>query len=276
MEDNILYHYTSLEVLKCIFENYSTDNPYLTFWATNCAYMNDPKEISECIEIIEIAISGISCPILKERASFIFSQGNIKEAMLIMSTVAKSELGIPYALSLSRNKDNINMWRMYGNGGKGIALGFDINKLKNTDFELYDCLYNDKDSNDIVNEIRECIELLFVKMGKTPIDISQKDYEFIILLKVFSKIASQIKNNVYRYEKETRLITQCASPKFRVYENILIPYTIINIPIESLHSVILGPDCDIRNINSLRVFFLAKGLSDLASNIIESQVPYRN
>ena len=276
MEDNILYHYTSLEVLKCLFSNYSQDNPYLTFWATNCAFMNDPKEISECIDLIKIAITGISCPRLRQRAYNVFNNDKIKDAMLFFSTIAKSEAGIPYAVSLSKNKDNINMWQMYGDKGRGVALGFNRDKITGDGFELVNCIYNDNDIKGMINEIRKCIKVFFEQLDKQTIDIPQSQYEFICSLRVFSKIAAQIKNKAYNYEKESRLLTQCPAPEFRVVNNIIKPYTIVKVPVESLNSIVLGPAANKQNISSLQLFFLSKGLSDIASNITESAVPYRD
>ena len=81
MNSEIIYHYTSLEVLKCIFDNYSQENPFLTFWATNCAYMNDPREISEGIELIEAAIGPIAMP-KPGGDQVILENDNIKETLI--------------------------------------------------------------------------------------------------------------------------------------------------------------------------------------------------
>lgn len=71
MEDDIVYHYTSIDVLKCLFENYSLDNPYLTFWATNCAYMNDTKEIKEGIGLLKQTLNKSLPEELKPKAQSI-------------------------------------------------------------------------------------------------------------------------------------------------------------------------------------------------------------
>lgn len=271
-----LYHYTSLEVVKCIFEDYTPENPYLTFWATNCAYMNDPREISEGIDLIKDAIENISCPILKDRAKVILDCKNLKDLMLIGSAIS-GNLGIAYAISFTRNCDNINMWRMYGNEGRGVVLGFDSNQIKSENCDLSDCIYNcEKDYDSIVNTLQEGMELFFSKLGQPPFDISQRDYDLVRSLEAIGVIAARIKNGIYSYEKETRLITNCKTPKFRVINDILTPFTIIKLPLDSLKSIAIGPDCDKRNINTLRLFFMSKGLTHLADNIIESEIPYRN
>lgn len=274
-EQNILYHYTSLEVLKCMFDNYSNEHQYLTFWATNCAYMNDPREISEGIDLIKDALYDIECPALRQRASVIIENDKIKDALLITSPLMKT--GVAYAISFSENSDNINMWRMYGNEGKGIALGFDRNKIIVDDCSFDFCFYNnDKERESLLEEIRKAFETILVKIGTAPYGISQRNYDYLRCLDAISMFAPRIKNAAYDYEKESRLVTYCKKPEFRVSNGILIPYTTLQIPVEALESIILGPDCDSRNIDSLRLFLLSKGIDRLVDKIDVSEVPYRN
>lgn len=253
-DDNILYHYTSLEVFKCMFDNYTKENPYLTFWASNCAFMNDPREISEGIDLIKDALYDISCPLIKERANNILSNDNLKEMLLYSSTLAP--FGIPYAISFSRVKDNINMWRMYGDSGKGIAMGFKRESIHVQDCELCECFYPNEDIEAHIGVIRQLLEDYFAKYSTKTIDgISQNEYDLIRILQMISPISARIKNDVYSYEKESRLIKNSREPFFRVANNILIPYVTIQIPIEALDNILIGPDCNTQNINSLRVFF---------------------
>lgn len=272
---NTLYHYTSLDVLTHLFTEYSAEYPYLTFWATNCAYMNDPREISEGIDLIKDALMDISCPILKERARILIENERIKEAMLIGSAITAH--GVPYAISFSENKDNLNMWRMYGNSGRGIGLGFKKDNIKAEDCSLDECLYiREEDRESFINMTTRALEVMLLKFGNAPKGLSQREYDFVRSLEVIGLISARIKNIVYSYEREIRLIKNCKQPKYRVANNILIPYTTIKLPIEALESIIVGPDCDERNINSLRLFFLSKGLNRIADNIETSQVPFRN
>lgn len=278
MNSEIIYHYTSLEVLKYIFDNYSQENPFLTFWATNCAYMNDPREISEGIELIEAAIGPIAMP-KPGGDQVILENDNIKESLLIASSVGN--IGVPYVISLSRVKDNINMWRMYGQSGQGIALGFRRDKIKVAGCALLDCIYGgdykDDDYEDIIDRTKRMFESSLEK-GKTlkPSALSHRQNDFLSTLTIIGRMASYVKNDVYKYEKEVRLTTYCKTPQFRVINNILTPYTTIQLPVESLESIIIGPDCDDRNIESLKLFFLSKGLDRIAGKFEKSKVPYRN
>lgn len=274
-KSHLLYHYTSLEVLIHLFAKYTEEHPYLTFWATNCAYMNDPREISEGIDLVKDALMDIQCPILKERARVIIENEHIKDAMLIGSAITSK--GVPYAISFSKNKDNINMWRMYGNNGKGVALGFKNEEIKIEDGTLDECLYiSEKDRESIINLTKQAFEIILLNFGNAPKGLSQQEYDFVRSLEAIGLISARFKNIVYSYEREKRIIKYCKQPEFRVANNILTPYTTIELPITALESIVVGPDCDERNINSVRMFFLSKGLNNLAENIETSQVPFRN
>lgn len=274
-ETNILYHYTSLDILNHLFTEYSEKHPYITFWATNCAYMNDPREVSEGIDLIKDALMDISCPILRERARVLIENEHIKDAMLIGSPITAH--GIPYAISFSENKDNLNMWRMYGNSGRGIGLGFKKDKIKAEGCSLDECLYiREEDKESFIYNLKQVFEKMLLKFGSAPQGLSQQEYDFVRSLEVISLISTRIKNFVYSYEREIRLIKNCKQPKYRVANNILTPYTTIELPVEALESIVVGPDCNERNINSLRLFFISKGLNRIVDNIETSQVPFRN
>lgn len=56
----------------------------------------------------------------------------------------------------------------------------------------------------------------------------------------------------------------------------MIPYIEMEIHIDALQSIIIGPDCDKRNENSLKLFFASKGLRRIEDSLCRSKVPYRN
>ena len=275
---SIVYHYTSLETLKCIFDNYSKENPYITFWASNCAFMNDPQEVSEGIELVRDVLNKELPTHLKKFAEFILqnSTNDIKDYFLMGAAHGKSD--IPYAISFSRNEDNINLWRMYGESGRGVALGFDVEYLKSKDSSFIDCFYNQ--DNKTMTEFKSVMIKEFISLyeamdpppGSMPLEV----YAEIMTWAVLNRYISKIKNSCYAYENECRLIMNCSNPKFRVINGVLVPYTEIEIPIDSLHEIVIGSDCNKLNINSLTLFFASKGLNRIEKNIRQSTIPYRN
>ena len=277
-DDNILYHYTSIEVLRCIFESYNKENPYLTFWATNCAYMNDPKEISEGIELVKQTLRSLLSKELIHKAKSLLEYPDtetLREYLFLGSTRGDSD--IPYSISFSSNKDNLNMWRMYGDNGRGIALGFNRRKISSEDCKLIDCVYNEDGKNEDFKKgvIQEYLHL-YKLLGDSPKSMSQDLYEEIMTMCRVPKYAVRVKNKNYSYEHETRLIKNCKDPNFRVSKGVLIPYTPIMLHSDALCKIVVGPNCDERNINSLKLFFLSKGIGELFNHITQSEVPYRN
>lgn len=277
MENNILYHYTSLEVLKCIFENYSKDNPYLTFWATNCTFMNDPREISEGIELVKNVLDDNLPPIHRDKAKIVLETSTEELKDFLITGTGSGKSNVPYAVSLSGNGDNLNMWRMYGDSGKGVALGFDLTKLRVNDADLIKCIYTQdneilKYKDDIINEFIH----LYDALGEPPHFLSLEAYAEIMSLYPICRYVSKVKNHCYKYEDEYRLITDSKNPEFRVAKGVMRPYVKLEIPANALQCIVIGPDCNLLNINSLKLFFASKGLNRIEENFYQSNVPYRN
>lgn len=275
---NIVYHYTSLETLKWIFDNFSNDKPYITFWASNCTFMNDPQEISEGIELVRDILDK-ELPINhKDKAEIILQNttNDLKDFLLIGTVTGQSD--IPYAISFSRNEDNLNLWRMYGDSGRGVALGFDIDCLRLADASIIKCIYNQDDDalikfkSALIKEFSSLYDALNPPPESMPLEV----YAEIMSLGPLCRYVSKIKHSCYGYEDEYRLVKNCKKPKFRVINGVLIPYTEVDIPIESLQDIVMGPDCDKRNLNSLKLFFASKGLNRIEDKLRHSSIPYRN
>lgn len=276
-EIGLVYHYTSLETLKCIFEEYSKDNPCVTFWASNCTFMNDPHEIVEGIKLVREILDKQLPAIHKNKAKIILSNTtkDLKDFLLLGTTSGQSD--IPYAISFSPNSDNLNMWRMYGDSGRGIALGFDMRKLRVSGAKLIKCIYTqDEEITEYISDVINEFTTLYEALGEPPSFLTSEDYAEIMSLGPICYYVSKVKNSCYKYEDEYRLTKDCRTPKFRVVNGIMIPYVEMKIHIDALQSIIIGPDCDERNENSLKLFFASKGLRRIEDSICRSKVPYRN
>lgn len=273
--DNLIYHYTTLEVFINLFNSFSDEKRSLTFWASNCAFMNDPQEIKEGFKLLKDSIVGFECPLVEQEIKRLLEHEHLHEILLLMST--KLNEGIPYAISFSHNKDNINMWNMYGDNGRGVVLGFDRSILESK-FEnnLSECYYYDPEKKGLSPIIQEAISLYIEKMHPCPDGFDKSIYLDIQLVRLISCLASNIKNISYEYENEIRLIKHEKVPKFRSKKNLILPYTMIDIPIEALKSITLGPNYDERTIQSIKMILWSLGLEPLDENIFISKVPYRN
>lgn len=278
-KDDILYHYTSLEVFKCLFENYSKEDAYLSFWATNCTYMNDPKEITEGINLVrDILKNGLPDQFIQHANYFLdenMDENSLRDDLLLES--AGSLSNIPYAISFSKNADNLNMWRMYGDNGSGVALGFSYNKLRIPGTKLIKCIYNTKaEIKKYTERILTEFTRLYSAIVPSPPRMAQETYDYLMTLGPFCRFISEIKNKCYSYEQETRAITDSNIPKFRIQNGILTPYTTVKIPIKALNKIIIGPTCSNRNLTSIKLLLRSKELYELSNKIFASNVPYRN
>ena len=271
----MLYHYTSIEVLKCLFENYSNDHPYLTFWASNCAFMNDPSEIKEGIKLIIKSIDNFECPILKEELKSFLENDKFYDYLVSVST--KAAFGVPYAISFSRCPDNLNMWNMYGDKSQGVMLGFnrDILEQYNNKNQISDCIYSNVLTSTFKEYINSLLQESFLCQKPRPDGVSRKFYNLYVLTKFASCIVPSIKHKTYEYEKETRMVAFSKSPKFRTLHNLLIPYIELSVPTSALENIMIGPNCDNRNILSVKTLICSKGLDDIFNNITQSTLPFK-
>lgn len=98
MEEELLYHYTSLETLYAIISNIkptSENEAYFTLRATHASFLNDLNEG----RLLPEALKEIG----------------INENKLWLSL---DRTGYPFVLSLSELCDDLNMWRCYADQGE--------------------------------------------------------------------------------------------------------------------------------------------------------------
>lgn len=274
MIPDTLYHYTSLDVLNGLFAKYDKENPFLNFWATNCTFVNDPKEILVGLDIVKKAFKSHPPKFFNIHMQNFLESEKIYEYLQVVST--KTYLGTPYVISFSNVKDNINMWKMYGNNGKGLMLSFKTTDLSIQDIER--CLYRNDSvllNDDYLKGMSDTLDKVYTGCS-LPVDKTGKDFSIYIMLILLSIFVPAIKHDIYRYEHEYRMIVKSKTPKFRVINNILIPYTEVAVPVSSLKSITLGPDCDDRNLQAIKMFLFSKGLDDLLECVTKSEIPFRN
>ena len=115
MENNSLYHYTTLEGFHCIVNNGTPDK--LRFHATHIRYLNDMSEY--------VYYQNLLWKSLKRHRKIVSEEAFNK---FISSCDLFSD---PYILSLSKNDDSLPMWHMY-DGGNGFFPANDDQQLLGT------------------------------------------------------------------------------------------------------------------------------------------------
>lgn len=218
MEDELLYHYTSLETLYVIISNIkptSKNDAYFTLRATHASFLNDLNEGR----------------LLPETLNEIGKNEN-------KLWLSLDRTGYPFVLSLSELCDDLNMWRCYADQGRGVAIGLD----KSTLYEEYHtyskgkldiCRYVSKD---------ELVDML--KAEKTEKIIN--DDNVLSLDRLIVDKLLVYKDKSFAAEREWRIHVMDTEDKFRVNPNsdLIIPFKELKIPLTALKRITLGPKCE--------------------------------
>ncbi|MBU2870828.1 DUF2971 domain-containing protein, partial [Colwellia sp. E2M01] len=248
VEDNeILYHYTSIEALNSILQNKS-------IWVSDCRFLNDVKELNNAKEM------------------FVNSLPQYAQTAL---DLALHTLGFNYfhcILSLSKSPKILSQWRAYGNDGYGAALGIrckDLNRVhSDLKKELVECVYHDHEGfikSLLVmfkSEIDEIVELYNQNQAH---NIFMQHFESSpdLLDRIVTQLL-RVKNAAFEEEGEFRFVVHVPANnvKTRVSNNLIIPYfehSLIDIGDEKFSwcvtpEIWFGPKADDRNIYAINAF----------------------
>ena len=281
----ILYHYTTMNTFYNMIEQSlcwegEGDNKhpaYITMWATHYAYQNDP---TEC----QLFFEGLKTEVLEytKKKNIVL---NDKDNELIQHPQYHMNI---FTISFSKHEDDLTMWRGYGQNGDGISLGFDFSKLPST-LSLYgaDCkerkYWSESEPTYLLyDEIKKCeyvdannIKIAEEAGNRTLKNILNKDdWADVKQAIINNEYAPIYKNKKYEAEGEYRIIKHQIMPQYRLADNKLVPYIKINIPIECLKRIIVGP-CLSSSEVVLRIksFLWTKGMN---IEVILSTIPYRS
>lgn len=283
-EDNIiLYHYTTMNTFynmiehSLCYEEGDIHPKYITMWATHYAFQNDP---TECQLFFEGLKAGVLDYTKKNNIAL-----NDKEKELTQHP--QYNLNI-FTISFSKQEDDLTMWRGYGQNGDGISLGFDFSKLPST-LPMYgaDCkerkYWSESEPTYLLyDEIKKCeyvdtnnIKIAEEACNKTLKNIFNKDEWTDVKQAIINNAYAPIyKNKKHEAEDEYRIIKHQIMPQYRLADNKLVPYIKINIPIECLKRIIVGP-CQSSSEVVMRIkSFLWTKCFD--TEVIISAIPYRN
>ena len=219
MEITKLYHYTSLDAFHKIMTgkltslNGKSEKDYILMHATHIRYMNDMMEYLYFQELLWEALEGKGV----SRSDF---DNYMRKVNLIPA---------PFVISFSEKQEFLPMWQMYANNATGIMLEFDIKKLKPKNSELSKCSYDEKISDD--NYIKDCLTSIkcnsILNAIFDPRGLREKKAYF--------------KSPDYKHEGEWRIYKQSELVYTKMSGAMIKPYTEVDIPIESLIGVVIGP-----------------------------------
>jgi Protein of unknown function (DUF2971) len=174
--------------------------------------------------------------------------------------------------------DLLSQWRGYGARGGGIAIGFDLLRLKNHCLATgitnpFPMIYDKEEQRrPVLNLVRRACEIAAkrdLKADEWP-DFTE---EFIFRLTTYMP---QMKNPAFSEESEWRLlkISPDETPKFRPARGIIVPYLELPIPSDVLKSVTLGPAIEPKfGLRPTKLFLESHGMRHV--QVRQSQVPLR-
>ena len=236
---NRLYHYTSLNAFLCMMRTRE-------IWMSSTGSMNDRKEITYFIELLE-----------KELKSYCRQD-------FFEKVYNQIPFSYKYAFCLSTEKDDAAQWERYGDSAMGVCLSFNVGELYKCLYGYNDIMFNEVFYNDsITNDAY--FEIVKKYFDKGNIDIYSSEEELIRQL-IYA-------GNLHKHKSALKEIGNVVK---KVY--ILKPDIMGNSKGTSLEKiideVIVGPRSQ-QNINILRQYIYSNGLYDLADRITMSECPLR-
>lgn len=197
------YYYCSLDTFLNILKNKEI-------------YLSDPLKMNDSLEI-SWYLSRLNDNKGKDTESIIErmkmrSGLDFSFSDLLNNLKTKGQRSI-YISCFSEEPDLLSQWRAYADDGKGVSIGFDLDKLgKPSNFLVEKIIY----TNDIVENERETdVECVADTIGTVICEnnISDKREQIDVFLHELIPLLAKYKNPAFKEEKEVRLI-YCDDMKF--------------------------------------------------------------
>ncbi len=228
-----LFHYTNVQAVQSIL---STKKIRLT----DIRYLNDSQELHDGFSILEKS--------LKNPQQGLFSNPKNKEkaikyikSMLFQGDTYSEDLEPIYIFSLSSTDDLLSQWRAYGT----YAIEFDKSVLKEYVGSIKECVYDKKEKEgQATNGLTEAINIMSNEIATCNGCLGPLGTNALIKL-VYD--AAYFKHDGFSEEKEHRIIKQSEytnnynTTQYRTKDNLLIPYIEIEISLDCIKSIQVGP-----------------------------------
>jgi hypothetical protein len=252
-DDSILYHYCSVDVFVNILKTHS-------IWLTHAREMNDFHEDILFRKPLKTALQS-------------FVNRSEPERQLLQQIVDEytKRADFPYVACFSRDKDMLSQWRAYADDGKGVAIGLNLGKLPHFDLFMQkhgECIskpviidevsYTQEDDDvEFMKKILSACLINYQKV-KNETEVLRQGIIALNRLSIFSK------GRGFEEEHEVHMVYHPCyrnllanlnreSPKghehddieFRVRDGRILSYFTYQLPMEAIHSVVLGPKCPV-------------------------------
>lgn len=303
-----LYQYTGLDTLFAIIHGYKINqSSHCIQLRASCIYnMNDPKEMYAGYDFFKKIMPQYeldnNIPV-KYRLSSLLNDKEVEQKCRnkyvirdIRDVLVEKYAPIPYVTCFSERRDYLPMWSLYGKGGTGVCLIFNIEKIVD-----YTCANDNKCKlGNVVygscpdQNFRTLFELLYNDYIDEMKDKNTilKDDKVDALDFMCEFLSPFIKYKDYKYEKEWRLIYEVCEQAFSPFMNTsqirnkfndlmkerdtlipIKPFITNNLDVNCLHGVIMGPCVNYEVMKPV----IKRELNEagLELKISKSRIPYR-
>lgn len=271
-----LFHYTNVHAVQSILSNKK-------IWLTDIRYLNDSQELHDGFSVLEKS--------LKNPKQSLFTDLEYKEKaieciknMLFQGGSYSENLEPIYIFSLSSTDDLLSQWRAYGT----YAIEFDKSVLEEYVGSIKECIYEKKEKKGKATiGLTNAIDTISKEMATCNGCLGPLSTDVLIKL-VFD--AAYFKHHGFAEENEHRIIKQSEytnnhnTTKYRTKDNLLIPYIEMDISLDCIKSIQVGPMKNQRLAYKSMQDFVSKIENQWQNNsanieyylpVIESGIPYR-
>jgi len=195
-----------------------------------------------------------------------------------------------YGFCMTSEGDDLGQWRAYADNGRGVAIGFDLDKLVECAKEsplsistkVSQVRYGMEEILSLVDDLLETLRRIDVAQNRDfwsdPEALFRSDTQdakaLTFTIQTFSQNCYDIKNQSFLMEKETWItqettFTASSFLKFFSRQNRIVPYYDVKINPDCLNCIVAGPELDISPHDISRV------LSSWDASLISTKV-YRS
>ena len=269
-----IIHYTDANAVYSILRNGR-------IWLTDLRFLNDSRELHDGVDILSKALEAPEFGVFTNHEYKDASIEYLRSAFSDTVTYGIDEEPI-FVFSFSRRENLLSQWRAYGS----YAIEFDAKVFTEEISGVRQCVYVQKEKKDTAKiAVTRALNIISQDMGNNGGGLSTKSLD---ALGDLIELAATFKDKGFSEEEEFRVISQAGegddSIKFRHKNNKLIPYLEMDISLDCIKAVHIGPMSEQELAYTSMAAFVRKIEKDwqidsanieYELNVKKSSIPYR-